>query len=418
MTIFERFANRRVLLLQGPVGPFFRTLACGLEAAGATTLKVDLNAADAWYSRGIERVAFRGTLEEWPRYLDGLLSEFRPDALFMFGDSRRYHVVARQKAAEHGITCHCFEEGYLRPDYVTFELGGTNFHSSIPRTPEFFQRQELPPAPTPEPVGNTFFHAAWYAMVYALVLAYFSGGFPSYQHHRRWEPWRQAGVWWRSFGRKFYYGWQQRGFQRWVASCKGGYFVAPLQVYDDFQVLNSRFADVKDFIREVVEAFARSAGPDVVLVLKHHPRDRGHRHYGRFIESLESELGLQGRICYVHDIHLPKLLRGALGTVVINSTVGISSLYHGTPVKCLDDSVYLACTSSQDLDAFFAEPAPVSRTLVSRYIRWLKHGSQLNGTFYKMRFWTPSAQERLRRLPGLENELSGQDWNVESARNG
>ena len=32
--------------------------------------------------------------------------------------------------------------------------------------------------------------------------------------------------------------------------------------------------------------------------------------------------------------------KNAIGTVVINSTVGISSLYHETPTICLGDAIY------------------------------------------------------------------------------
>jgi len=43
---------------------------------------------------------------------------------------------------------------------------------------------------------------------------------------------------------------------------------------------------------------------------------------------------------YVHDLYLPTLLANALGAVVINSTVGLSTLNHGLPVKACTSAVY------------------------------------------------------------------------------
>src|SRR5207253_3330067 len=42
----EALRGKRVLLLQGPVGPFFRRLAARLRAAGAEVHKVNFNGGD------------------------------------------------------------------------------------------------------------------------------------------------------------------------------------------------------------------------------------------------------------------------------------------------------------------------------------------------------------------------------------
>src|SRR5690606_6576248 len=113
--------------------------------------------------------------------------------------------------------------------------------------------------------------AAWYAIVYAIILAYFSGSYPGYRHHRRWEPWHQAGAWWLNFGRKWYYTATERGTIRRLNESPSGFFLVPLQVYDDYQVQSSRFECVEDFMLEVATSFADTAPADCLLVFKHHP---------------------------------------------------------------------------------------------------------------------------------------------------
>lgn len=46
MTNKSGFASKRVLLLQGPVGPFFWNLAKDLRSVGATVFKFNFNAGD------------------------------------------------------------------------------------------------------------------------------------------------------------------------------------------------------------------------------------------------------------------------------------------------------------------------------------------------------------------------------------
>ena len=45
-SVASPFCGKRVLLLQGPVGPFFSNLAHDLRHAGAEVLKVNFNAGD------------------------------------------------------------------------------------------------------------------------------------------------------------------------------------------------------------------------------------------------------------------------------------------------------------------------------------------------------------------------------------
>ena len=58
--ILERLgSHRRILLLQGPMGPFFDHLARFLEEQGRSVFKVNLNGGDEWFYRQPGAVAFR-----------------------------------------------------------------------------------------------------------------------------------------------------------------------------------------------------------------------------------------------------------------------------------------------------------------------------------------------------------------------
>ena len=56
--------------------------------------------------------------------------------LHVFGDWRPLHREAVLLARVRGIRVWAYEEGYLRPDYITMEQGGVNGLSSLPNTRE------------------------------------------------------------------------------------------------------------------------------------------------------------------------------------------------------------------------------------------------------------------------------------------
>jgi hypothetical protein len=102
--------------------------------------------------------------------------------------------------------------------------------------------------------------------------------------------------------------------------------------------------------------------------------------------------GGEDRLFYVDVINLPAALRGAKGTVVINSTVGLSSLTHGTPVKCMGNAIYdiRGLTHQGSLDDFFRNPSPVDRALYKRFRQWLREENQLNGSVWSRLHEDPS----------------------------
>ena len=122
------FAGKRVLLLQGPVGPFFWNLARDLRGQGAQVFKFNFNAGDwLFYPRGAQ--SYRGSLQGWPATLRAFMQAQAIDVVLVFGDCRPVHACVRDLCTQLGCALGVFEEGYLRPDYVTFEPFGVNGHS-------------------------------------------------------------------------------------------------------------------------------------------------------------------------------------------------------------------------------------------------------------------------------------------------
>ncbi len=378
----------RVLLLQGPNGPFFRRLFDELTQAGAQVTKVNLNAAEELYFLGRPSLSFRGKLEDFRAYLKSLTAERQFNACFLFGDCRPYHVAARPILDEFDVETFVFEDGYLRPDFVTIERGGVNRRSSIRQCPPRLDTPASSDLP-PEPVRGAFGWSVFHTIVNSLGVTLGAPRFPNYTHHRDVNTARQALLWARSGLRHIYYARREAPFLDQVAGrLRGRYFLAGLQVHNDSQVQTSRFADVRDFIEVAVDSFARCAPSDDLLVFKHHPADRAYRDYGHLLTRLARSSGLGNRLVYVHDLHLPTLLRHAKGTVVINSTIGWSSLHHGTPVFALDETIYgyMGLAAPGTLDEFWQTQPKVDRKRVRAAELWLCRNNQANGSV-----WVPIA---------------------------
>ncbi|HSC88040.1 MAG TPA: capsular biosynthesis protein [Polyangiaceae bacterium] len=382
------FAGKRVLLLQGPNGPFFRRLGEALRSAGAIVTKINLNAADQLFYPGPDALAYRGTLEDWPDFLDGVLRERSIDCAFLFGDCRPYHVGARPMLDRNGVEPFVVEEGYLRPDHLTIEPGGVNVNSRMSRDPDSYTRPAGAP-PAIQPVRSAFGWSVFYTILNSLCITLFGFLYPHYRHHRDVNTWRQALRWGWGFVRRFrHLGPERRVLEKLSGPLSKRYFLAALQVHNDYQVKNSRFGDVRTFLLEVVDSFARHANPSDYLVVKHHPADRAYRDYGKLLRQLAVDTGLGERLIYVHDPHLPTLLKHAKGTVVINSTIAFSSFHHKTPVKALGVAVYdwMGLSAPGELEDFWNDPPAVDIARYQLIRHWLLHHNQVNGSV-----WVPIA---------------------------
>lgn len=382
------FSGKNVLLLQGPVGPFFSRLARDLAAAGARVSKVNFNAGDwFFYRRGA--LSFREPLRKWPAFLAALIDELDVDVILLFGDCRPIHRVAHEIAVARQIELGVFEEGYVRPDYLTFERHGVNANSQMPRNPLYYLNRPAEMAPPRQRLPNPFWHMVAWAFLYYLAasIGYFL--FPFYQHHRPLNP-VEAWPWLRSAWRRQLYRWKGRRHMSWLTGeLSGRFFLVPLQVHNDSQVLvHSPFPDVETFIGRVMQSFAGQAAADAILVIKHHPMDRGYRHYGKLVAGMARQLGIARRCLYVHDLHMPTVLRHARGVVVINSVSGLQALQRDVPVKVMGRAIYdiQGMCFRGGLDDFWraTDDFRPSLVLVKRFLHCLVLRTQVNASFYRV----------------------------------
>ncbi len=404
------FDSTHALLLQGPNGPFFHRFAKELEQRGMAVTKVNFNAADALFFRGRNAISYREPMEQWPSFLRNLLRRSSIDIIFLFGDCRPLHRQATAVAAELGVPVWMFEEGYLRPHWITLEQGGVNGNSRMPKDPEYY-RHEAPTGALPAvvPVGHTFGYAALWTILTAMAITLLGWRYPHYRHHRDFNLFRQTWLWGRGFLRKSWYRHKERDFTAHLRVSRAqNYFFVPLQVHCDAQLDHSPYADVEEFIVDVVTSFAQHAPADAHLILKHHPMDLAYRDYGPLLCRLGSQYDCAERLLYVHDVHLPTLLRYARGTITMNSTVGLSSLQEGTPVKVMGAAIYdlpkLVC--QRPLAEFFTRPGTVDKQLCDAFCRWLRASNQINGSFYKRLEGATTASGLNPTTPGRSSSAS------------
>lgn len=394
------YKDKRILLLQGPVGPFFRRFGKDLAKAGAQVFKVNLNGGD-WLFYPTGSIPFTGDMDNWAPFLEDLLERLHIDTVILFGDCRAYHKVALDIARRRGLEIGVFEEGYIRPNYVTFEREGVNGFSSLPSNPIFYLNK-VPSRPIrTDPVGYTFLHAAMAVCLYYIAAHLLRLFFPHYRHHRPLTV-LEAFPWVKSAWRKAHYRLAEKGIhERLTGPLSKRFFLVPLQVHNDSQIrVHSQFTSVAEFIRHTVESFSKHAAPDTTLVIKHHPMDRGYADYSGLLKELRNEFGLGERLLYIHDQHLPSLLHHARGVIVINSTVGLSAIFHKAPVKVCGTALYdiKGLSYQGPLDHFWSESSElvIDSKLFNHFQSYLIYRTQFNGSFYK-------------RLP-IPGSFSGMRW--------
>jgi capsule polysaccharide modification protein KpsS len=134
-----------------------------------------------------------------------------------------------------------------------------------------------------------------------------------------------------------------------------------------------------------LESFAHHAPKETHLIFKHHPVDRGRKNYNTFIAEQATLLGINTRVLTLHDVHLPTCLQHALGTVTINSTVGLTSIGHGIPTITLGNAIYDIkglTNKGTSLRKFWHQHKKPDQALYIKFKQYLIQTTQLNGSFY------------------------------------
>ena len=128
---------------------------------------------------------FRGRAEDWPATFAALLDGKSVTDLVLYGDTRPIHARAVEIARARGITVHVFEEGYLRPYWITYERGGANGHSrlidlSVGDMRRALEKADMDLPDAPARWGARGQHIFWGALYHWFVLT----GFRAYRNFR------------------------------------------------------------------------------------------------------------------------------------------------------------------------------------------------------------------------------------------
>lgn len=381
--------NKNILFLQGPMGGFFKRLDSLFRSKGAQTYKVGLNAGDRLFSHADNYVAYRGKREDWAGFIEEFIYTQQIHQMYLFGDCRYYQSIAIEVAYRYGVEIYVFEEGYIRPNYITLEKFGVNNYSRMSRAREFYEKLDMQkyPVVNPEPTNSSSSKMILSAMAYYFMGNVFHFRYPNYQHHRGFSGFREAFFGIRNFVRKQKYKLTERGLmEKLVLEQSKQFFFVPLQTHNDFQVLqHSGYGSIEKFIIEVIDSFAEHADKNHSLLFKHHPVDRGRKDFTDFIMNQAEKYNISTRVNVVHDLYLPTILQNAKGTITINSTVGLSSIYHGTPVITLGYALYDIeglTNKGVSLQEFWQHQKQPDRQLYENYRRYIIYNSQLNASFY------------------------------------
>lgn len=385
--------TRVFLFLQGPHGPFFAKLATMLRRAGADVWRVGFNAGDrAFWPQRSSYIPFRGAPGQWGAVLADILTSRGVTDIVLYGDTRPIHAEAVKMARARGLTIHVFEEGYMRPYWVTYERGGTNGHSRLMEMPVDDMRRDLEQsdmdtALPPASWGDMRHHIFYGALYHGCVLL-------ANQGYRNFRPHRAIGVA-AEFGLylKRLLLMPAQAVDRRIATWRirhGGfpYHLALLQLEHDssFQ-MHSPFGTMSEFLETVVDGFARGAPPHHHLVVKAHPLEDGRVPVRRELRRLARAYGVAHRVHYVRGGKLARLLDEARSAVTVNSTAAQQVLWRGIPLKTFGEAVYAKpeFVSTKPLRDFFAGAERPDRKAYTIYRRYLLETSQIAGGFYSAR---------------------------------
>lgn len=385
--------GRSFLFLQGPHGPFFLQLGRMLGHAGARVHRFGFNAGDAafWPDRR-SYIPYRGPPDAWGATFEHHVAALGVTDIVLYGDTRRFHAEAVAHARRMGLEVHVFEEGYLRPYWVTYERGGTNGHSRLMRIGVPEMRRALAAAdndtaPPPAHWGDMREHVFYGALYHGCVLLA-NRRYPHFRPHRALDVRAEFRVYLRRLLLMPAHAVERRLATGRVRRGGFPYHLVLLQLEHDsaFQA-HSPFAGIAEFLELIMDGFARGAAPHHHLVVKAHPLEDGRAPIRATLRRLARAHGLRGRVHFLRGGKLAPLLDEARSAVTVNSTAAQQALWRGIPLRAFGQAVYdkPEFVSTLPLQDFFAGAGRPDRQAYADYRRFLLETSQVPGGFYSAR---------------------------------
>ncbi len=383
--------DRRVFLfLQGPHGPFFNALGGMLRAAGAKVIRVGFNAGDqAFWSDTTSFIPYLGNPDDWPATFTDIVTHNGVTDIVLYGDTRPIHANAVRIAKSRGITIHVFEEGYLRPWWVTYERNGSNGNSrlmelDVEEMQTALAQSEGQTPPPPSHWGDMRQHI-FYGALYHWFVMFMNRRYRNFQPHRELPVAKEFQLYFKRLALMPIHRLQRRWATTRVRRGGFPYHLVLLQLGHDSSVQShSDYSCMSEFLSQVIDGFAKGAPAHHHLVIKEHPLENHREPLRQMAQRMAEKLDITDRIHYVPGGKLAKLLDEARSAVTVNSTAGQQALWRGIPLRSFGRSVYdkPQFVSRQPIEAFFAEPNAPDSKAYRDYRQFLLNTSQIPGGFY------------------------------------
>jgi len=377
-------------------------LAKALDERGHDLSKINFSGGDYAFWGDWKAVDFAGRFDEFKAFLTDYCQAQDVTDLIFHNDCRPFHLIASEVVAELELDSWVYEEGYLRPNWLTLEKAGINGFSRMPDDPEWYLNQAAKlPACDDASVGAGFkgrvlYDFKWQGMNYLYTRRY-----PHFKTHRPYPIWAEYMTWAKRLSMIH---WRRRQA---VAVIDGliqdhkRFFLFPLQLDSDSQIrIHSDFNRLAPAIEFVISNFAAHADADSSLLVKGHPLDNGWANFRRRVSKLGRKHGVSSRIFYIDGGDLDLILENCAGVVTINSTVGMTALTQNLPVALLGRAVFgvPGLVSDGELEQFWNNPKPPDSDLLKAFVRVLRHAALVNGNYYTPEGIALAVEESVKRM--------------------
>ena len=374
-----------------------------LEQKGHRVLRINFCFGDflLWGRAG--GYNFRGKLESWEDYISVFFKREGVTDLILLGEQRTYQRIAISTAKRLGIQVVVTDNGYLRPDWITFELNGMSGDSIFPKDPESIRKlsKSLPEPDLKTRFRNSFFRFASFEFIYALSNFVFRALYPFYRADQMHHPIKVCLCVGINLLKPRLMASRLKNIEDDFIKKNLHYFVFPLQIEDDFQIrAYSGYPNQQTAIREVLSSFAKYAPTGTKLVIKQHPLDPCLVNWRKICIDACKEFGIEARILFINGGNLTEFLGKAKGVVTINSTVGISALLLGLPLKVLGSAIYdiEGLTYKGSLDSFWNNLPIPNIHLRDDFIKAMVGTIQIRGVYYNEPGLSNAVKEAVERL--------------------
>jgi len=392
------------LFLQGLPSPFFSRVAQQLSALGCGVTGINLCVGDSLFWRGANTLDYRGKPADWPDYIADVLERNRVTDILLLGEQRSYHQQAIAAAKARNIRVIVIDFGYLRPDWITFELDGMSGNSKFPKEAEAILAlaQGMPKVDLEKRYADSFFKMAIGDMLYHFANLFFGWLFPHYRRpYKRDHPF----LHYPAIGKRLLFAkcGHRQAMQRLAVlqAEKVRYFLFPLQLENDFQIIAySPFNSFDEAIQLILNSFANHADADTRLLIKVHPLEPGLKNWRKLIYRWGEALGISRRLDFFDGGNLDEIICSSVGMVTVNSTAGIRALQLGSPVITLGEAIYniSGLTQQSTLDDFWQAPQQPDAKLVDAFIRSMAGTIQIRGVFYNEPGLSAAVNQAVERL--------------------